>query len=98
MKAVGSVETSVCTSGPPCRRAQACILGNVIGWGLQKADSEVWIGVQEVYKRVLWRLPPVGVGLGRGEAGLSYGLTKCSTNPLGNSEAGMALQAGLELG
>lgn len=40
----------------------------------------------------------MGVGLGRGEAGLSYGLTKCSTNPLGNSEAGMALQVGLELG
>ena len=40
----------------------------------------------------------MGVGLGRGEAGLSHGLTKCSANPLGNSEAGMALQAGLKLG
>lgn len=43
----GSVEAFVGMPGPPCM-GSACILGDVVGLSLQKADSEVEIGVQEV--------------------------------------------------
>lgn len=57
MKAFGSVEASVYTSGPSCMGAQACILADVMDWGLQKANSEMEIGVQEVFRECFGVIP-----------------------------------------
>lgn len=37
--------------------AQACVLADVMDWGLQKANSEMEIGVQEVFRECFGVIP-----------------------------------------